>query len=146
MKERTKTSQKSYANLVTLPEFMIICILESWHYWLLIVFVLLETIKLNLFNYSNSMEKLRVEFSFINGAITNFTFLNCYFLFIISQTKVWPLLLCLVNRLPETEQYSVSVSRLEERELELKKEYNSLHQRHTEVRTGRKDGGRICNH
>ncbi|KAG8007050.1 C-Jun-amino-terminal kinase-interacting protein 4 [Nibea albiflora] len=42
-------------------------------------------------------------------------------------------LLCLVNRLPETEQRSVSVSRLEERELELKKEYNSLHQRHTEM-------------
>lgn len=30
--------------------------------------------------------------------------------------------------------YPVSVGRLEERELELKKEYNSLHQRHTEVR------------
>lgn len=30
--------------------------------------------------------------------------------------------------------YVVSVGRLEEREVELKKEYNSLHQRHTEVR------------
>lgn len=28
----------------------------------------------------------------------------------------------------------ISVSRLEEREAELKKEYNALHQRHTEVR------------
>ena len=42
------------------------------------------------------------------------------------------------NWLPETELVlcSVSVGRLEERELELKKEYNSLHQRHTEVRGG----------
>lgn len=31
---------------------------------------------------------------------------------------------------------SVTVGRLEERELELKKEFNSLHQRHTEVRVG----------
>lgn len=30
--------------------------------------------------------------------------------------------------------FVLSVGRLEERELELKKEYNSLHQRHTEVR------------
>lgn len=29
-----------------------------------------------------------------------------------------------------------SVSRFEEREAELKKEYNTLHQRHTEVRFG----------
>lgn len=31
------------------------------------------------------------------------------------------------------------VGRLEEREVELKKEYNSLHQRHTEVRRHRGD-------
>lgn len=48
--------------------------------------------------------------------------------------------------------YPVSVGRLEERELELKKEYNSLHQRHTEVR-GRGGMGKereemlaSCNH
>lgn len=36
---------------------------------------------------------------------------------------------------------SVLVGRLEERELDLKKEYNSLHQRHTEVSGwGRKEG------
>lgn len=32
----------------------------------------------------------------------------------------------------------VSVARLEERELDLKKEYNSLHQRHTEVNGSKK--------
>lgn len=40
--------------------------------------------------------------------------------------------------------YPVSVGRLEERELELKKEYNSLHQRHTEVRERGRMGKECC--
>lgn len=56
---------------------------------------------------------------------------------------MWCLSGAFANWPPEAELVlcSVSVGRLEERELELKKEYNSLHQRHTEVRgRGRMEG------